>query len=102
MKIVDLLEAPIDFDPAEPMNPMIHSAGANPAKLQYRMRRAANQLKDLAERSENASAVEWETITRLFDELAMNIGQIKHGIEELAKQRKKGGVRSRGIDPNIG
>lgn len=95
-------EAPIDFDPTEPMNPMIHSAGANPAKLQYRMQRAANQLKDLAQRAEGASALEWESIAKHFDELTMNIGQIKHGLEELAKQRKKGGVRSRGIDPNIG
>ncbi len=64
--------------------------------------RAAAQLKDLAKRAENASAVEWESIYKNFDELSMNISQIKHGIEELAKQRKKGGVRSRGIDPNIG
>jgi hypothetical protein len=95
-------EAPIEYDPDEPMNPMIYGAGANPAKLQYRMMRAANQLKDLAKRAENASAIEWESIYKNFNELAMNIGQIKHGLEELAKQRKKGGVRSRGIDPNIG
>lgn len=98
----EVKEAPIDFDPAEPMNPMIHSAGANPAKLQYRMLRAANQLKDLAQRAEGASPVEWESITKNFDELAMNIGQIKHALELLANQRKKGGIRSRGIDPNIG
>jgi len=102
MKIQDLSEAPIGFDPAEPMNPMVHSAGANPAKLQYRMQRAAGQLKDLAARAEGARALEWEMISKNFDELAMNIGQIKHGLEELAKQRKKGGTRSRGIDPNIG
>jgi hypothetical protein len=95
-------EAPIEFDPQEPMNPMIYGAGGNPAKLQTRMLRAAGQLKDLAKRSENAGAMEWESISKNFDELAMNIGQIKHGLEELAKQRKKGGVRSRGIDPNIG
>ena len=98
----EVKEAPIEFDPAEPMNPMIYGAGANPAKLQSRMLRAAGQLKDLAQRAEGASAVEWEMIAKNFDELAMNIGQIKHGLEELAKQRKKGGVRSRGIDPNIG
>lgn len=95
-------EAPIDFDPSEPMNPMIHSAGANPAKLQDRMLRASSQLKDLAARAENASPLQWEMITKNFDELAMNIGQIKHGLEELAAQRKKGGTRSRGIDPTIG
>jgi hypothetical protein len=97
-----IAEAPIEFDPQEPMNPMIYGAGSNPGKLQYRMMRAANQLKDLAKRAEGASAIEWESISKNFDELAMNIGQIKHGLEELAKQRKKGGVRSRGIDPNIG
>jgi hypothetical protein len=99
----EVKEAPIEFDPAEPMNPMIYGhEKANPAKLQYRMSRAAGQLKDLAARTEGASALEWESIAKNFDELAMNISQIKHGIEELAKQRKKGGVRSRGIDPNIG
>ena len=95
-------EAPIEFDPTEPMNPMIYGAGANPAKLQYRMARAAGQLKDLAARSQNASPLEWENITKQFAELKMNIEQIKHALDELAKQRKKGGVRSRGIDPNIG
>lgn len=95
-------EAPIDFDPAEPMNPMIHGAGGNPAKLQYRMMRAAVQLKDLAKRAENASPIEWESIYKNFDELSMNISQIKHGLEELAKMRKKGGVLSRGIDKGIG
>ena len=98
----DVKEAPIEFDPDEPMNPMIYGAGGNPAKLQYRMMRAANQLKDLASRAEKASPAEWQTISKQFDELSMNIGQIKHGLEELAKQRKKGGVRSRGIDPTIG
>ncbi len=103
MKLTDLLkEAPIDFDPQEPMNPMIYGAGSNPAKLQYRMQRAANQLKDLAGRAENASPIEWESIYKNFEELSMNIGQIKHGLEELVKLRKKGGVRSRGIDKTIG
>ena len=102
MKIQDLTEAPIDFDPSEPMNPMVHSAGANPAKLQDRMLRAAGQLKELAARAEGASPLQWEMIAKNFDELAMNISQIKHGLEELAAQRKKGGLRSRGIDPNIG
>ena len=91
------------MDPAEPMNPMIHGhQGANPAKLQYRMMRAAAQLKDLAQRAEQGSAIGWETIARQFDELAMNVEQIKHALEELAAKRKKGGIGSRGIDPNIG
>jgi hypothetical protein len=94
-------EAPIEMDPSEPMNPMIYGAGGNPAKLQYRMMRAANQLKDLSARAREASPSEWQIISKQFDELAMNISQIKHGLEELAKQRRKGGVRSRGIDPMI-
>ena len=32
----------------------------------------------------------------------MNVEQIKHALEELAAKRKKGGIGSRGIDPNIG
>lgn len=103
MKLTDLLtEAPIEVDPTDPMNPMIHGAGANPAKLKYRMQRAAAQLKDLAARAESASPIEWESIYKNFDELAMNISQIKHGLEELVKLRKKGGVKSRGIDKTIG
>ena len=99
----DMAEAPIEMDPAEPMNPMIHGhQGANPAKLQYRMMRGAAQLKDLAQRAEQGSAIGWETIARQFDELAMNVEQIKHALEELAAKRKKGGIGSRGIDPNIG
>lgn len=95
-------EAPIEMDPQDPMDPMIYGAGGNPAKLKYRMMRAAVQLKDLAARAQEATPVSWELISKDFDELAMNIGQIKHGLDELAKLRKKGGIRSRGIDRNIG
>ena len=99
----EVKEAPIEMDPADPMDPMIHSHDkANPAKLKYRMSRAAGQLKDLAQRSQNASPIEWETITRQFQELTMNIEQIRHALEELGKVRKKGGIKSRGIDPHIG
>lgn len=93
-----LKEAPIEMDPKEPMNPMIVGTKSNPAKLQYRMLRAANQLKDLAQRAQGASAGEWDMITRNFDELSMNIGEIKHALDELRKMRSKGGVRSRGIE----
>jgi len=95
-------EAPIEMDPADPMDPMIHSHDkANPAKLKYRMLRAAGQLKDLAARAENASPVEWQIMARQFDELKMNMEQIRHALEELGKLRSKGGVRSRGIDRNL-
>ena len=91
-------EAPIEMDPSEPMNPMIHNHDkANPAKLKYRMLRAAGQLKDLAARAENASPVEWEIMARQFEELKMNMEQIRHALEELGKIKSKGGIRSRGI-----
>lgn len=97
-----LEEAPIEMDPAEPMNPMIYGHDkANPGKLKYRMLRAAGQLKDLASRAENASPAEWQIMARQFEELKMNIEQIRHALEELGKLRKKGGVRSRGIDPML-
>jgi hypothetical protein len=93
-----LEEAPIEMDPSEPMNPMIHGHDkANPAKLKYRMLRAAGQLKDLAARAENASPTEWQIMARQFDELKMNMEQIRHALEELGKVKSKGGIRSRGI-----
>jgi hypothetical protein len=91
-------EAPIEMDPTDPMDPMIHSHDkANPAKLKYRMLRAAGQLKDLAARAENASPGEWQIMARQFDELKMNMEQIRHALEELGKVKSKGGIRSRGI-----
>jgi len=91
-------EAPIEMDPADPMDPMIHSHDkANPAKLKYRMLRAAGQLKDLAARAENASPGEWQIMARQFEELKMNMEQIRHALEELGKIKSKGGIRSRGI-----
>jgi hypothetical protein len=94
----DIKEAPIEIDPSEPMNPMIigHDK-ANPAKLKYRMLRAAGQLKDLASRAENASPGEWQLMARQFEELKMNMEQIRHALEELGKVKSKGGIRSRGI-----
>jgi hypothetical protein len=91
-------EAPIEMDPADPMDPMIHSHDkANPAKLKYRMLRASGQLKDLASRAENASPGEWQIMARQFEELKMNMEQIRHALEELGKLKSKGGIRSRGI-----
>jgi hypothetical protein len=98
MKGEDVTEAPIEMDPSEPMNPMIvgHDK-ANPAKLKYRMLRAAGQLKDLASRAENASPIEWQTMAQQFEELKMNMEQIRHALEELGKVKRKGGIKSRGI-----
>jgi len=91
-------EAPIEMDPADPMDPMIHSHDkANPAKLKYRMLRAARQLKDLAARADGASPGEWELMARQFEELKMNMEQIRHALDELSRIKRKGGIRSRGI-----
>jgi len=100
-KLASLTEAPIEMDPEDPMNPMIVGTKSNPAKLKYRMLRAAKQLAELAQRAEGASPSEWQRIARNFKELSMNIDEIEHGLGELAKTRKKGGIKSRGIDPNI-
>jgi len=70
---------------------------ANPAKLKYRMLRAAGQLKDLAARADGASPSEWQLMARQFEELKMNMEQIRHALDELSKIKKKGGIRSRGI-----
>jgi hypothetical protein len=95
---INVKEAPIEMDPADPMDPMIYGHNkANPGKLKYRMARAAGQLKDLAGRVDDAGPDEWQTMTRQFEELKMNMDQIQHALEELSKIRKKGGIRSRGI-----
>jgi hypothetical protein len=95
-----IAETPID-GPND--NPMIYGhQGANPAELKTRIMRARGQIKDLSQRADTDSLLGWESIARQFPELAMNIEQIRHAIEELAKKRKKGGIGSRGIDPNIG
>jgi hypothetical protein len=91
-------EAPIELDRNNPMDPTIYGhEKANPAKLQYRMSRAAGQLKDLAARVDGASPSEWQLMARQFDELKMNMEQIRHALEELGKIKSKGGIRSRGI-----
>ena len=91
-------EAPIEMDPADPMDPMIYGHDkANPGKLKYRMARAAGQLKDLAARVDGATPEQWKRMAQQFEELKMNMEQIRHALEELGKVRKKGGIRSRGI-----
>ena len=91
-------EAPIEMDPSDPMDPMIYGHDkANPGKLKYRMARAAGQLKDLASRVDGAGPSDWQRMAQQFDELKMNMEQIRHALEELSKIKKKGGIRSRGI-----
>lgn len=107
MKITDLLnEAPIDMT-GDPNDPVIYGhEKANPMSLKGRIMQARAQLKDLAERAESNELVVWQSIVRdakggLFMGLEQNLEQIRHGIEELAAKRRKGGVGSRGIDRNI-
>jgi hypothetical protein len=96
-------EAPLDFDKENPMASTIHShQGVNPASIEARIMRARGQLKDLAAKAESSELIVWESIARHFPELAMNIEQIRHGIEELAKIRKGGGRRVHNIDKHIG
>ncbi len=96
-------ESPIEMDPKNPNDPMVMPPGLNPGKLSYRKARAAAQLADLArmaaEANEKNSAIMWDSIVRHFPELETNIRSIQHGQDELQKVRRKGGVRSRGIDP---
>jgi hypothetical protein len=108
MKITDLLnEAPIDMT-GDPNDPTVYGhEKANPMSLKGRIMSARAQLKELAEMAESDELVVWEKITRLakggmFMGLEQNLEQIRHGIEELAAKRRKGGTASRGIDRNIG
>jgi len=107
MKINQLIEMPIAVGD-EPNNPTIYGhEKANTMSLKGRIQQARAQLKELAELSDSNELVAWERITQLhkggmFMGLAQNLEQIRHGIEELAAKRKRGGVASRGIDKNIG
>lgn len=105
MKINDLLnEAPIEMDPTEPNNPLIHGhEKANPMTLKGRILQARKQLRELAEMAESDDLATWVQITKLakggmFMGLEQNLEQVRHGLEELAAKRKKGGVQSRGIE----
>ena len=107
MRIHQLTEAPIAATD-NPNDPMIYGhEKANSMTLQGRIQQARAQLKELAELAESNDLVVWERITQLhkggvFMGLEQNLEQIRHGIEELAQRRRKGGVNARGIDKNIG
>jgi hypothetical protein len=101
-------EMAIAANPADANNPMIHShEKANSMHLKDRIAMARAQLRELAQLAESNELVVWEKITRLskggmFMGLEQNLEQIRHGISELARKRKQGGVASRGIEKNIG
>jgi hypothetical protein len=92
----------------DPNDPVVYGhQKANPMSLKGRVMQARAQLTELAERSQSDDLLVWEGICRdakggLFMGLEQNLEQIRHGIEELAARRKKGGIPSRGIDKNIG
>jgi hypothetical protein len=109
MKVHDLVnEAPIEMDPTQPNNPTIYGHDkANPMTLKGRIMSARAQLKELAKMADSDELEVWERITKLskggmFMGLEQNFEQIRHGIGELAKKRKKGGTGSRGINRGIG
>jgi hypothetical protein len=96
-------ESPLDFDKENPSSSTIHShQGVNPASIEARIMRARGQLKELAKSAESNELIVWESIARHFPELAMNIEQIRHGIDELATIRKGGGRRVHNIPKDIG
>jgi hypothetical protein len=109
MKVHDLVnEAPIEMDPSQPNNPRIFGhEKANPMSLKGRIMQARAQLKELAKMADSDELEVWERITKLskggmFMGLEQNFEQIRHGIDELAKKRRKGGTGSRGINRGIG
>jgi hypothetical protein len=95
-------EGPLDFDKENPSASRIYGHKSNPGSIEYRIMRARAQLKDMAERANSNELLVWESITKHFPELAMNIEEIRHGIEELAKIRKGGGRRVHNIPKEIG
>jgi hypothetical protein len=95
-------EAPLDFDKENPTASTIYGHKSNPGSIEYRIMRARAQLKELAQQADSNELIVWESIARHFPELAMNIEEIRHGIEELAKIRKGGGRRVHNIPKDIG
>ena len=95
-------ETPIDFNKDDPMGSEIHShQGVNPASIRTRMMRASRQMAELAEMAKSDDPRIWQHLAKLFPELAMNIEQVRHGIEQLAEIKSKGGRRSANIPSGL-
>jgi hypothetical protein len=91
-------ETPIDFNKDDPMGSTIYShQGVNPASIRSRMLRASKQIAELAEMAKSEDPRVWQHLANLFPELAMNVEQVRHGIEELAGIKSKGGRRTANI-----
>ena len=92
----------------DPNDPTVYGhERANPMSLKGRIQQARNQLQELAKAAESDDLVVWESICKkakggMFMGLEQNLEQIRHGIEELAQRRRKGGSNARGIDKGIG
>ncbi len=97
------LEAPI-ASTDDPMDPVIHGhEKANPMTLKGRILQTRKQLQELAQMAESNDLGTWMQITKLakggmFMGLEQNLEQVRHGLEELAAKRKRGGIQSRGIE----
>jgi hypothetical protein len=94
-------EMTVEFDKNNPLQSKLNHK-SNPGTIEYRIMRARGQIKDLAARVDSNELIVWESITRQFPELASNIEEIRHGIEELVKIRKMGGRRTGNIPKDIG
>lgn len=96
-------EAPIAATD-DPMDPMIFGhEKSNPMTLKGRILQTRKQLQELAQMAESDNLSTWMQITKLakggmFMGLEQNLEQVRHGLEELAAKRRKGGVQSRGIE----
>ena len=107
MRIQQILETPI-YPTDDPNNPVVKHGKANPMELKTRIMQTRAMLKDLAEQAQSDELVVWDRITKLAlgggmtMGLVQNLEQVRHGIDELAAKRRKGGIQSRGIDKNIG
>jgi hypothetical protein len=97
------LEAPL-MPTDDPMDPMIHGhEKANPMRLKERIVQTRRQLQELARMAESDEFSTWVQICKLakggmFMGLEQNLEQVRHGLEELAAKRRKGGVQSKGIE----
>jgi hypothetical protein len=97
------LEMPISSTD-NPMDPVVHGhEKANPMTLKGRIMQARKQLQELAKMAESDDLASWVQITKLakggmFMGLEQNLEQVRHGLEELAAKRRKGGASSKGID----
>ena len=97
-----LSEMAINFNKDDPLgSEIVNHQGVNPASIRTRMMRATRQLADLTEMAKSNDPLVWQHLARLFPELAMNIEQVRHGIEQLAEIKRKGGRRSANIPSGL-